>query len=297
MSSDLVYPSHRTMFPNELLYNVLLRVVATSIHTICVSPDDVAWEMNVLPTLCRVSYNFRAITLQLTKRAFQAKAEESISSIFPPITKQLERLRLFGLRLHRPSRSNAYFEPLPEDSLLIFGYSLFVAAMNLRHNSTEAAPPAFQTTQEIIISALSTSLLICPKVEPLGMADVLSDAMRKEMDLVRSGLDIVQASVELDRLMKQPERPEDSGEEDIDAKRLEKLIRIREQIGKIELAEEIYASVIESDQVFIPAKLPGVIPVLKRLRDFEDSEPLITQRIDTLLEKGSAFSPFRGTSS
>ncbi|KAG5641219.1 hypothetical protein DXG03_005753 [Asterophora parasitica] len=295
--------SHRTAFPNELLHDIVLRVVATSIHTICVSPDDVEWEMNVLSTLCRVSFNFRTITLELARRAFQSKPEEGLHTVLPPFVKQMERLRVFGLRLHRPAEKHAsYFEPLQEDSLLIFGYSLFLSAMSLRYNSSDASPQAFETTHEIIISALSASLVICLKVEPPGMGDVLSDIMCMEMDLVRSGLDIVRAALQLDRLMrgapiKMPlHYPEAAKEEEdpIAKRRLQlTLTRIHEEVEKIEKAEVIYASVIASDKIFVPKKLPGVIPVLKRLREFEGSEPSITDRVDTLLDQGSAFVPFR----
>ncbi|KAF8063991.1 hypothetical protein FPV67DRAFT_1451238 [Lyophyllum atratum] len=280
--------SHRTI-PNELLSRIILRVIANSVHAICIYPGDVEWEMNVLPTLCRVSYNFRAVTLELTRRAFQVSPAEDISSIFPPIAKQLQRLRLFGLRLHRPSRYTSYFEPLADDSLLIYGYSLFLSAMDLRYNSVSCQPTVFQTTQEIIINALSMSLVMCPKVEPPGMAQVLSDAMCKQMVLVRSGLDIVQASVRLDHLIELRESLDNSEEEDVEQKRFETRNHIVDEIEKIEVADKIYAEVIESDQIFMPAELPGVIPVIKKLRQVvvKDHGQKIAKRLDSLLEKWS----------
>ncbi|GLB44251.1 hypothetical protein LshimejAT787_1601810 [Lyophyllum shimeji] len=289
----LASPSRRPV-PNELLYTIILRVIANSVHAICFCPGDVKWEMNALPTLCKVSYNFRAITLELTRRAFQiTKVDADISSIFPPIAKQLQRLRSFGLRLYQPPIHSSHFQPLPEDSVLLYGYSLFLAARELRYHAASTGIQIYQTTQEIIISALSMSLVICKRVEPPGMADVLSEVMHKEMDLVRSELDIVQATMSLGRLLELGASLDGAKADDVDEKRLEIRTRIPREIDKIEAADRIYVEIIESDKIFRSAELPGVVPTVRRLRKvyFEDDEHEIVTSAEER-EIREKFEPF-----
>jgi len=128
------------------------------------------------------------------------------------------------------------------------------------------------------------------------MADVLSEAMHKEMHLVRSGLDIVQASVTLGQLMGLRASLDDSENGNVNEKRLENEAHIVKEIEKIEVADKIYVEVIESDQIFIPAELPGVIPTIKKLRkvNFQDNENEIATRLDTLLHRWSKTFIFLG---
>ncbi|KAG6826593.1 hypothetical protein H0H92_015210 [Tricholoma furcatifolium] len=289
--------SHRTI-PAELLHRIIVQVVADSIHAICVYPGDVTWEMNVLPTFCRVSYAFREITLLLIKRAFQAKPEGGdISSIFPPIAQQFERLRLFGNRLHRPPGTSPHFEPQQSDALLIFGYSLFIAAIDLRFTSFDSHPCIFQNTQEIILSALATSLCICPQVQPVGLADVLSDTMRKQMDVVRSGLDAVCAAEKIEQLMetrKALESPEPEPEEedvDVELKKTENLSQIIEQVEQLLTAYSVYARIIELDDIFRASELPGIFPVIQKLNEFDfEGKHCFASDMEKLLQQWTATS-------
>lgn len=95
---------------------------------------------------------------------------------------------MFAMRLHLPTRpTSGSFQPLGDDSVLIHGYSLFLAAMDLRRNATGASVKTFENTHELILTVLATSLVMCGGVEPRGVADVLYGAMRYEMEIARSG--------------------------------------------------------------------------------------------------------------
>ncbi|KAG6901460.1 hypothetical protein C0995_011616 [Termitomyces sp. Mi166 len=288
-------------FPTELLHRIIVQVIADSVHTICVSPENVDWEMNVFPTFCKVSYNFRALTLEIMKQAFRSQpTSEDISRhvtfdrcrrLFPPIAKQFERLRLFGNRLYRPTRSRSHFDPEADDALLIFGYSLFLSALDLRYNSIRAPSRDFQIAQEISISALSLSLAICPKVRPVGLADVLSDAMQNQMDLVQSGLDAVRTAETLDSLMKEWTEMEQykSKDENVEVRKSENLAKIRDQIEELEKVYEAYAFIIESDSIFQTSELPNVLPVVKKLQEMEvDGQRLFAASVERLFERWTA---------
>ena len=56
--------------PNELFDRIITFVIADSVHSICVSPGDTTWDMEVLPTLHQVSPLFRAISTEVVRKAF-----------------------------------------------------------------------------------------------------------------------------------------------------------------------------------------------------------------------------------
>ena len=56
--------------PNELFDRIITFVIADSVHSICVSPGDTTWDMDVLPTLHQVSPLFRAISTEVVRKAF-----------------------------------------------------------------------------------------------------------------------------------------------------------------------------------------------------------------------------------
>ena len=55
--------------PNELFDRIITFVIADSVHSICVSPGDTTWDMDVLPTLHQVSPLFRAISTEVVRKA------------------------------------------------------------------------------------------------------------------------------------------------------------------------------------------------------------------------------------
>lgn len=63
-------PRHELALPNELLYNIILRVLVNSVHAICVSTGDVSWEKDVMNILCDISPAFRAIAIEVVAKAF-----------------------------------------------------------------------------------------------------------------------------------------------------------------------------------------------------------------------------------
>ncbi|KAG5352549.1 hypothetical protein C0989_001767 [Termitomyces sp. Mn162] len=87
---------------------------------------------------------------------------------------------------------------------------------------------------------------------PIGLADVLSDAMRKQMNLLQSGLNAVRSAETLDYLMKEWTDMKEckSKEENVELRKSANLAKIREQIAELQEAYEAYAYIIESDSVF-----------------------------------------------
>jgi len=62
--------------PPELLHKVITWVLAQSVHSICVSSDEVGWELKLMETLCLVSSAFRDIALEVACKAFGIRREE-----------------------------------------------------------------------------------------------------------------------------------------------------------------------------------------------------------------------------
>ena len=70
-------PPETPELPPELLYNIVTWVIAQSVHSICISDDDVEWELKLMETLCLVSSAFRDITLEVACKAFAIEREEN----------------------------------------------------------------------------------------------------------------------------------------------------------------------------------------------------------------------------
>ncbi|KAG6853617.1 hypothetical protein C0991_002841 [Blastosporella zonata] len=146
-------------------------------------------------------------------------------------------------------------------------------------------------SQEVIISALSMSLMMCPQVQPSGLADVLSDAMRKQMDLVQTGLDTVCSAESLDQLMDECSKLKDSKEEDAEVRRSANLAKISKGIEGLEESYNNYAHIIESDNIFRTSELPLVLSVIERLQELEvNGERCFAAGLEKLLERWTATS-------
>ena len=70
MTEDDWTPRRELALPNELLHKIVLLVITESVHTICLSTEDTAWEKNVIDTLYQVSPAFKAISGELATKAF-----------------------------------------------------------------------------------------------------------------------------------------------------------------------------------------------------------------------------------
>ena len=57
--------------PTELIHNIISWVLVNSIHSICVSTENVNWEKDVMNILCYVSPSFRAIAIEIVAKAFE----------------------------------------------------------------------------------------------------------------------------------------------------------------------------------------------------------------------------------
>ncbi|KAG6883874.1 hypothetical protein C0993_003204 [Termitomyces sp. T159_Od127] len=141
---------------------------------------------------------------------------------------------------------------------------------------------------------------MCPKVRPVGLADVLSDAMRKQMDLVQHGLNAVRAAETMDRLMNEWAELEGAKfrEEDVELRKSENLAKIGEQITELEKAYEAYALIIDSDSVFQTSELPSILPIMRRLEQMEvDGRCRFATSLEKLLERWAATPCFPTESS
>ena len=63
--------------PPELLYKIITWVIAQSVHSICVSSDNVEWKLKLMETLCLVSSTFRDIALEVACKAIGLEGEEN----------------------------------------------------------------------------------------------------------------------------------------------------------------------------------------------------------------------------
>ena len=66
-----IYPHHGFTLPAELIHNIISWVLVNSIHSICVSTEDVKWEKDIMNILCNVSPSFRAIAIEIVAKAFE----------------------------------------------------------------------------------------------------------------------------------------------------------------------------------------------------------------------------------
>jgi len=55
---------------NELLHKILTSVIADSLHSVCMSPTDESWNMNIFSTLSSVSFSFKEISMEVAIKAF-----------------------------------------------------------------------------------------------------------------------------------------------------------------------------------------------------------------------------------
>ncbi|KAG5652491.1 hypothetical protein H0H81_004847 [Sphagnurus paluster] len=134
------------------------------------------------------------------------------------------------------------------------------------------------------------SLNICAKVEPCGIADLLAEAMAKALVFLGTGLDIVRASERLDCLLSLRENLETSDEINDPQARHENETQIRKEISKIECANALYFETAASDAVYRPSQLPGLLPVLEKLRgvDFLVAEVPMKVKLGELVKRWSA---------
>jgi hypothetical protein len=66
-------PHHgfQVTLPAELIHNIISWALVNSIHSICVSTEDVHWEKGVMNILCDVSPSFKAIAIEIVAKAFE----------------------------------------------------------------------------------------------------------------------------------------------------------------------------------------------------------------------------------
>ncbi|RDB23542.1 hypothetical protein Hypma_009268 [Hypsizygus marmoreus] len=283
--------SPKPTIPNELLYKIIIRVIADSIHSICLHPDDVEWEMDVVKTLCGVSFAFREIVTKLASKAFRVKLFDDASSGFPQIEKQFRGLRLLGTRLRRPRTYTSELEPCPDGSLLTLGYASFLAALNLRQNAIGVTVQVFLSTQKLILNVLTIALRLCASIKPPEIVDVLCDAIATEAELVRSGLVIVGGFMELNSLLDSLVSLQSSAT----ANDIEVIhVRIHQELEKIENVYEIGPKSSVSKQGLNPAQLPGVLSTFKKLHaiTLTVDEYGTSVRLDVLVKRWSMDCPF-----
>jgi hypothetical protein len=192
--------------PSELLYKILVGVLADSVHTICMSEsaDHLHWHYNVFSTLCNVCFLFQEIARDIAVKTLAIKGEkercafvlfvvyilcfssESHPSIPRLVREKLQYLRTLGVRFRSPfGHSPESFSPT-DGSHLIQAYSLYLTATALRHNAieTQDCGEVFQTAHTLVLKALGMSLRICDLVQPKGIEDILRRTVGNEIVLV-----------------------------------------------------------------------------------------------------------------
>lgn len=204
-------PRHELALPNELLYNIILRVLVNSVHSICVSTGDVSWEKDVMNILCDVSPAFRAIAIEVVVKAFGISMAtdddwearwflsaildlmsewSSIHRLFASLQQIFGYLHHHGVRLRDPSEwGTMSFQP-PSQAMVspyVSAYALYLSCISFRRNAARSPRDAFEGIHQAIFSALTQSENLCNRVVPVGMTDLIRDKIRDEFSCARAG--------------------------------------------------------------------------------------------------------------
>lgn len=203
-------PRRELALPNELLHKIILWVLCDSIHSICTSTQDTTWDRNIMETLHEVSPSFKAISSEIAVKAFDISRDiknddEAWVTYLPPY--QFHNFIYLIISLHRTLRAifvylghlgSRFRHPLGWDSVsfqtidcsassFVFGYALYLSCTSLRRNASRSPSDVFETTHNVIFSALGQSQALCDRVRPVEMTWLLRDSLQEEYELARLG--------------------------------------------------------------------------------------------------------------
>ena len=196
--------------PPELLHKIITWVIAQSVHSICVLSDNVEWELRSMRTLCLVSSAFRDITLEVACKAFAMERRENQSNyprcdceacgslcvnltFFSSSAMVSAKLRSLHSYKLKPRVNRALDHDWPSIFLstkddLVSGYSVHLAAVNLRHISVGIGAWILQRMYQLILPLLEGTLTDCGNIEPSGVGALLSSLLCDDIHVVKIGM-------------------------------------------------------------------------------------------------------------
>ncbi|KIJ92536.1 hypothetical protein K443DRAFT_685198, partial [Laccaria amethystina LaAM-08-1] len=294
--------------PNELFDRIITFVIADSVHSICVSPGDTTWDMDVLPTLHKVSPLFRAISTEVVRKAFDMPhvkqtadpgedAENEHSSVLQTLPKILTYLHSIGTRLRHPTDwGQVTFQNITcPTGPFVLAYMLYLSCATIRRNAMQGSVAMFQSSHAAIFAALEQNMCMCGMVVPALVTGLLEESVRVEVGLARYGLEIVRCFCELDEhadsiVVHRAATAENGLTFEIALASFEYFIA-RLELANIEYRRMNMAGNSESR----PFELPGVLPTLRKIHGLdlvEGVEFKLVERIQALVDEWSYACPF-----
>ncbi|KAJ7166679.1 hypothetical protein C8R46DRAFT_1350983 [Mycena filopes] len=290
--------SSRLELPNELLFKILVHVLAHSVHMVVISSADVTWDMNAHNTLSAVSFSFREIMKGISSKAFQWISTEPTPSLGHHVQRQLRSLRTLAAAIRDPAvpgnfSFDAHDSTAPQ---LVQGYSLYIAIVYLRTQAARSTPDIYQSTSSTIFGAVITlSKVLYSRIVPREVSIILKNATKDEAELSHIGVRVVKHCALLsgfaDSLVAESES---ESEPDDEVARLRKdinRIKTEQMINAIESADAEFLLLFNSnDPLPLPcctaiwiAQLPEVYATLMRVCEMfnakqeEQQPPLISE--------------------
>ncbi|KAF9468366.1 hypothetical protein BDZ94DRAFT_1304642 [Collybia nuda] len=322
-ANEMTFIKNSLRFPPELLHKILIHVIGNSIHTICIFPESVEWELGVYKTLRCVSSTFKSLTTEIFRKCFVISQEESESkrvldhnlslsikadtlpsSLPHLIAGNFDYLRILAERLSHSSKNGGNLFP-PSDIYravpLMHGYALFIISVDMRYNVVHSSSEIYELSSLSRMKALDVALGLCKYIEPEGINEVIYDALRNEQDLVHSavlkGLEIVKA---FSKLKTHLSSFNESANGCLARMQSASQIFIHEELQVIEKAHPRYTQVMSTHR-FTPggdrrkiSELSGIVPVLRELcaLQMEADKYGIHERLIYLVGEWSASCPF-----
>lgn len=69
----------------------------------------------------------------------------------------------------------------------VFAYALYLRCISLRRHASRSPRNAFETTHQVVLSALAQSEIVCNRVLPINMTDLIRDKIQDEFSYTRAG--------------------------------------------------------------------------------------------------------------
>ena len=215
-----IYPHHGFTLPAELIHNIISWVLVNSIHSICVSTEDVKWEKDIMNILCNVSPSFRAIAIEIVAKAFEIsrgtdtdEEEERWTPalyyliqclngshrILATIQQIFIHLRQLGVRVRdRTEWESVSFQVVDiSKSPFTSAYALYISCVSLRRYASRSHREDFETANQVVLSALAQSENLCNRVWPINMTDLIRKKIQDELQYAHAGQSFLSNAVSL----------------------------------------------------------------------------------------------------
>ena len=73
------------------------------------------------------------------------------------------------------------------ESPYISAYALYISCVSLRRYAGRSPRDDFETTHQVVLSALAQSEILCNRVWPMNMTDLIRNEIRDEFQYTRAG--------------------------------------------------------------------------------------------------------------